>query len=229
MNVLGYAAPTAKADLVPYNFERHNTRANDVVIEIFYCGICHTDLHYVQNDWGASIYPLVPGNEIIGRVVNVGADVSRFKPGDHVGVGCMVDSCQHCEACKYGLEKYCENGPTCTYISIDRHDNMTTFGGYSEKIVVPENFVLRIPDGLDLKGAASLLCAGVICWSPLQHWGVKKGTNVGVIGLRGLGHMAIKRAKGVRANVTLFSRSPRKEQDARSVGADNVVISTDKE
>lgn len=226
MNVLGYAAPSAKADLTPYQFTRRDMRADDVVIEILYCGICHTDLHYVNNDWGGSIFPLVPGHEIIGRVANVGADVALFKPGDHVGVGCMVDSCQHCAACKQGLEQYCEEGPTYTYSSKDRRDRMTTFGGYSEKIIVPEKFVLRIPDTLDLKGAAPLLCAGITTWSPLQHWRVVKGSNIGVIGLGGLGHMALKLAKGLGAHVTLFTRSPGKEQDARRLGADNIVIST---
>jgi alcohol dehydrogenase (NADP+) len=228
MNVLGYAAPSAKAALEPYRFERREPRGDDVVIEILYCGICHTDIHYVQNDWGRSIFPLVPGHEIIGRVTNVGSDVTRFKPGDNVGVGCMVDSCQDCSACKQGLEQYCEEGPTFTYNSKDRRDNTTTtFGGYSEKIIVPQNFVLRIPDGIDLKGAAPLLCAGITTWSPLQHWKVEKGTNVAVIGLGGLGHMALKLAKALGANVTLFTRSPGKEQDARQLGADNVVISTD--
>lgn len=227
INVLGYAAPSAKADLTPYRFMRRDTRADDVVIEILYCGICHTDLHYVRNDWGLSTYPLVPGHEIIGRVLSVGSGVTLFKPGDHVGVGCMVDSCQHCAACKQGLEQYCEEGPTYTYSSVDRHDHMPTLGGYSEKIICPEKFVLRIPDGLDLKGAAPLLCAGITTWSPLHHWGVGKGTNVGVVGLGGLGHMALKLAKGLGANVTLFTRSPGKEQDARRLGADNVVISTD--
>jgi len=226
MNVLGYAAPSVKAELTPFQFERRDMRADDVVIEILYCGICHTDIHYVNNDWGISLYPLVPGHEIIGRVVNVGPDVTRFKPGDHVGVGCMVDSCQYCPACKQGLEQYCEKGPTYTYSSKDRHDRMMTFGGYSEKIIAPEKFVLHIPDGLDLKGAAPLLCAGITTWSPLQYWKVEKGTNVGVIGLGGLGHMAIKLAKGIGANVTLFTRSPGKEQDARRLGADNVIIST---
>jgi alcohol dehydrogenase (NADP+) len=228
INVLGYAAPSAKANLTPYQFERRDMRSDDVVIEILYCGICHTDLHYVNNDWGISIFPLVPGHEIIGRVVNVGSTVTHFKPGDHVGVGCMVDSCQHCAACKQGLEQYCEKGPTFTYSSKDRYDRMPTFGGYSEKIIVSEKFVLRIPDGLDLKGAAPLLCAGITTWSPLQYWKIEKGNNVGIIGLGGLGHMALKLAKGLGANVTLFTRSPGKEQDARNLGADNVVISTDK-
>ena len=227
MNVLGYAAPSMKAELTPFQFERRDMRNDDLVIEILYCGICHTDIHYVNNDWGISLYPLVPGHEIIGRVVNVGPDVTRFKPGDYVGVGCMVDSCQHCPACKQGLEQYCEKGPTYTYSSKDRHDCMMTFGGYSEKIIAPEKFVLRIPDGLDLKGAAPLLCAGITTWSPLRHWGIREGTNVGVVGLGGLGHMALKLAKALGANVTLFTRSPGKEEDARRLGADSIVISTD--
>ena len=227
MNVLGYAAPSAKDALEPYQFERRDMRSDDIVIEILYCGICHTDIHYVQNDWGRSTFPLVPGHEIIGQVANVGPDVTRFKQGDYVGVGCMVDSCQHCVACKQGLEQYCEKGPTFTYNSKDRAENTTTFGGYSEKIIVSEKFVLRIPDGMDLKGAAPLLCAGITTWSPLRHWKVEKGTNVGVIGLGGLGHMALKLAKALGANVTLFTRSPGKEQDARQLGADNIVISTD--
>lgn len=227
MNVLGYAAHSAKAPLTPYNFVRRDPRADDVVIEILYCGICHTDLHYVQNDWGRSSYPLVPGHEIIGRVISTGSDVKRFKPNDVVGVGCMVDSCQHCSACNQGLEQYCEEAPTFTYNSMDRHDQIPTFGGYSEIIIVNEKFVLHIPEGLDPKGAAPLLCAGITTWSPLRRWRIGKWSNVGVIGLGGLGHMALKLAKGLGANVTLFTRSPGKEQDAHRLGADNIVISTD--
>jgi uncharacterized zinc-type alcohol dehydrogenase-like protein len=227
INVRGYAAPSAKAQLAPYQFERRDMRSDDVVIEILYCGICHSDLHSVNNDWGWSMFPIVPGHEIIGRVEKVGPAVTRFKPGDHVGVGCMVDSCQKCEACNQGLEQYCNERPTLTYDNIDRQDKMRTFGGYSEKIIVREKFVLRIPDGLDLKGAAPLLCAGITTWSPLRHWRAREGTNVGVIGLGGLGHMALKLAKGLGVNVTLFSRSPGKEKDARRLGADNIVISTD--
>jgi uncharacterized zinc-type alcohol dehydrogenase-like protein len=227
MNVLGYAAQSPTDALAPYRFERRKPRADDVVIDILYCGVCHSDLHYARNDWGRTTYPLVPGHEIIGRVVSVGPDVTRFKPGDHVGVGCMVDSCRHCAACKHGLEQYCEEYPTYTYGSTDRHDHMRTFGGYSEKVVVSDKFVLKVPDGLDLKGAAPLLCAGITTWSPLRHWKVGKGSSVAVIGLGGLGHMALKLAKALGANVTLFSRSPDKEQDARRLGADKVVISTD--
>ena len=226
-NVLGYAAQSAKDALAPHRFVRRDLRADDVVIEILYCGVCHSDLHQVRNDWGNSAYPMVPGHEIIGRVVSVGPKVTRFKPGDHVGVGCMVDSCRHCAACKQGLEQYCDEIPTYTYNGVDRHDRMPTFGGYSEKIVVSDKFVLKIPDGLDLKGAAPLLCAGITTWSPLRHWKVGKGSNVAVIGLGGLGHMALKLAKALGANVTLFTRSPGKEQDARRLGADNVVLSVD--
>jgi uncharacterized zinc-type alcohol dehydrogenase-like protein len=170
---------------------------------------------------------MVPGHEIIGRVVSVGPKVTRFKPGDQVGVGCMVDSCRHCAACEQGLEQYCESFPILTYNGVDRHDRMPTYGGYSQKIVSSDKFVLRIPDGLDLKGAAPLLCAGITTWSPLRHWQVKKGSNVAVIGLGGLGHMALKLAKAMGANVTLFTRSPGKEQDARRLGADKIVLSTD--
>ena len=229
MNVLGYAAQSAKAALAPHHFERRDPRPNDVVIDILYCGVCHSDLHHVRNDWGNTTYPVVPGHEIIGRVVSVGSDVTRFKPGDHVAVGCMVDSCQHCAACKQGLEQYCEERPTLTFNDIDRRDQMRTFGGYSKKIVVSDKFVLKVPDGLDLKGAAPLQCAGITTWSPLRHWRVANGSNVGVVGLGGLGHMALKLARALDANVTLFTRSPGKERDARRLGADNVVISTDKE
>jgi uncharacterized zinc-type alcohol dehydrogenase-like protein len=227
MNVLGYAAQSAKAALAPYRFVRRDPRPDDVVIDILYCGVCHSDLHHVRDDWGNTTYPVVPGHEIIGRVVSVGSDVTRFRPGDVVAVGCMVDSCRKCAACKQGLEQYCEEHSTLTYNSIDRHDHMRTFGGYSEKIIASEKFVLRVPDGLDLKGAGPLLCAGITTWSPLQHWKVGKGSNVGVVGLGGLGHMALKLAKGLDANVTLLTRSPGKEQDARRLGADNVVTSTD--
>jgi len=208
MNVLGYATQSAKDGLAPHRFVRREPRANDVVIQILFCGVCHSDLHQARNDWGNSIYPMVPGHEIIGRVVSVGRDVTRFKPGDHVGVGCMVDSCQHCTACEKGLEQYCEEHSTLTYNDKDRHDQMPTFGGYSEKIIVSDKFVLKIPEGLDLKGAAPLLCAGITTWSPLRHWQVGKGSKVAVIGLGGLGHMALKLAKALGANVTLFTRSP---------------------
>ena len=227
LKVLGYAAQSATDALAPYRFERRDPRANDVVIEVLYCGVCHSDLHQARNDWHNSLYPMVPGHEVIGRVVSVGSAVTRFQPGDHVGVGCMVDSCQHCAACAQGLEQYCAEFPTLTYNGVDRHDGLPTFGGYSEQIVVSDKFVLKIPAGLDLAGAAPLLCAGITTWSPLRHWKVGPGSKVAVIGLGGLGHMGLKLAKGLGADVTLFTRSPGKEDDARRLGADRIVLSTD--
>jgi uncharacterized zinc-type alcohol dehydrogenase-like protein len=225
--ILGYAAQSAQDALEPYRFERREPRADDVVIDILFCGVCHSDLHQARNDWANSIYPVVPGHEIIGRVLSVGSSVTRFKAGDQVGVGCMVDSCQHCEPCHHGLEQYCEEFPTLTYNGTDRHDHSPTYGGYSENIVVSDKFVLKVPDGLDLAGAAPLLCAGITTYSPLRHWKVGKGSKVAVVGLGGLGHMALKLAKALGAEVTLFTRSPGKEQDARRLGAHNIVISTD--
>jgi uncharacterized zinc-type alcohol dehydrogenase-like protein len=232
MNVLGYAAQSAKDALTPFRFERRDQRPDDVVIEILYCGVCHSDLHTVRNDWASwfpTAYPVVPGHEIIGRVTSVGKDVKRFKPGDHVGVGCMVDSCQKCSSCEQGQEQYCAEIATFTYNHVDRRDKMPTYGGYSEKIVVSDKFVLKIPDGLDLKGAAPLLCAGITTWSPLRHWKAGTGSKVAVIGLGGLGHMALKLAKALGADVTLFTRTPSKEKEALRLGAHNVVLSTDKE
>ena len=227
MNVHGYATHSAQDDLAPFRFERRDPRPDDVVIDILFCGVCHSDLHQARNDWGGSIYPMVPGHEIIGRVAGVGSQVTRFKVGDPVGIGCMVDSCQHCTPCKKGLEQYCEEVATFTYNSIDRHDNLPTYGGYSDKIVASDKFVVKIPEGLDMKGAAPLLCAGITTYSPLRHWQVSTGSNVAVIGLGGLGHMALKLAKAMGAHVTLFTRSPGKEQDARRLGADKVVLSTE--
>jgi len=227
INVRGYATHSPTDDLAPYRFERRTARSDDVVIEILYCGVCHSDIHSARNDWGHARYPLVPGHEIIGRVTGIGSNVTRFKTGDHVGVGCMVDSCQRCTACDQGLEQYCEEGSTFTYNSVDRHDHMPTFGGYSDKIVVSDKFVLKVPDGLDMAGAAPLLCAGITSWSPLRHWQIGPGSKVAVIGLGGLGHMAIKLAKPLGAHVTLFTRSPGKEEDARRLGADRIVLSTD--
>ncbi|MDA8089214.1 MAG: NAD(P)-dependent alcohol dehydrogenase [Nitrospiraceae bacterium] len=231
MNVRGFAAQSSKAALAPFRFDRRDPRPDDVVIEILYCGVCHSDLHTVRNDWASwfpTTYPVVPGHEIIGRVTSVGKDVKRFKPGDHVGVGCMVDSCQKCSACEDGHEQYCEEIATFTYNHIDRRDKMPTYGGYSEKIVVTEKFVLKVPDSLDLKGAAPLLCAEITTWSPLRHWKVEKGSKVAVIGLGGLGHMALKLANALGADVTLFTRTPGKEKDGRRLGAHNIVLSTDK-
>lgn len=229
MRVKGYAAHSKDSDLAPFSFERRDQRPDDVVIEILYCGVCHSDLHTARSDWGGTMYPVVPGHEIIGRVKSVGNQVSRFKVGDHVGVGCMVDSCQQCDACKHDLEQYCKTFPTFTYNAIDRHDQMPTYGGYSDTIVCTEKFVLKMPEGLDLKGAAPLLCAGITTWSPLRHWQVDAGSNVAVVGLGGLGHMALKLAKALGAHVTLFTRSANKEADARRLGADQIILSTSAE
>ncbi|RUL79662.1 NAD(P)-dependent alcohol dehydrogenase [Dyella choica] len=227
LSIRGYAAQSATTPLAPHQFERRDPRADDVVIDILYCGVCHSDIHQARNEWGGSLYPMVPGHEIIGRVASVGAQVDRFKPGDLVGVGCMVDSCQHCAACTQGLEQYCKEMPTFTYNSTDRRDGLMTYGGYSERIVVNDKFVLRVPDGVDPKSAAPLLCAGITTWSPLRHWKVGKGHKVAVVGLGGLGHMGLKFAKALGADVTLFTRSPGKEGEARRLGADHVVLSTD--
>lgn len=225
--VLGYAATSTTSNMAPFDFTRRDPRANDVAIEILYCGVCHSDLHSVRNDWGGATYPLVPGHEIIGRVTAVGSGVKKFIVGDAVGVGCMVDSCQHCPACNEGTEQYCANGSTFTYNDVDRVDGTPTYGGYSEKIVVSEKFVLRIPDGLDLKAAAPLLCAGITTWSPLRHWNITAESKVAVVGLGGLGHMALKLTKALGADVTLLTRSPGKEADARRLGAHHVVLTTD--
>jgi uncharacterized zinc-type alcohol dehydrogenase-like protein len=228
MEILGFAAQGEKQPLASWRFTRRALRADDVQIDIKFCGVCHSDLHQVDNDWGGSIYPMVPGHEVIGIVSAVGPKAVRFKVGDRVGVGCMVDSCQSCAACGQGLEQYCEAVPTYTYNALDRRDGTPTYGGYAEKIVVSENFVVRIPDALDLAGAAPLLCAGITTWSPLRHWKVGPGSRVGVIGLGGLGHMALKLARAMGAEVALFTRSPGKEEDARRLGAETVVLSTDR-
>jgi uncharacterized zinc-type alcohol dehydrogenase-like protein len=227
MNVLSYAAHSANEPLSTFRFERRVPRHDDVAIEILYCGVCHTDLHLSRNHAGVTTYPIVPGHEIIGRVLSVGSSVTRFKPGDHVGVGCLVDSCRHCAPCENGYEQHCTTGPTFTYGSVDRHDGTRTFGGYSDHIVVADKFVLKVPVGLDLAGAAPLLCAGITTWSPLRRWKVGEGSHVAVVGLGGLGHMALKLAKAMGAKVTLFSRSSSKAQDAYRLGADEVVLSTD--
>ncbi|MFT3953942.1 MAG: NAD(P)-dependent alcohol dehydrogenase [Piscinibacter sp.] len=225
--VKSYAAHSPTGRLGLFSFDRRSPRADDVVIEVLYCGVCHSDLHNVRNDWGNAQYPMVPGHEIVGRVLEVGPEVTRFKAGDRVGVGCMVDSCRSCAACGKGWEQYCESGSTYTYNGTDRVDGSRTHGGYSEKIVVAQDFVLRVHDALDLAGAAPLLCAGITLYSPLRHWKVGPGSRVAIVGLGGLGHMGLKLAKAMGAEVTLFSRSPGKEADARRLGADRIVISTD--
>ncbi|MBI1193802.1 MAG: alcohol dehydrogenase catalytic domain-containing protein [Bacteroidetes bacterium] len=222
-----FGTHAAEKPLEPLSIQRRTVTARDVEIDILYCGVCHSDLHTARNDWGGTRYPSVPGHEIVGRVVAVGQDVTRFKVGDSAAVGCLVDSCRTCASCQQDLEQYCLTGFTGTYNGPDKHLGAYTFGGYSERVVVDEHFVLKVPENLDLAAVAPLLCAGITTWSPLRHWNVGPGSKVAVVGLGGLGHMAIKLAKGLGASVTLFSRSPGKADDARALGADNIVISTD--
>ncbi|MFV8365933.1 NAD(P)-dependent alcohol dehydrogenase [Flavobacterium sp. XS1P27] len=226
-NVKAYGTVAADAPLKQMDIQRRNATAKDIEIEILYCGVCHSDLHTARNDWGFTTYPAVPGHEIVGKVTKVGNEVTKLKVGDFAAVGCLVDSCKTCDNCKQDLEQYCSNGWIGTYNGEDKHLGGMTFGGYSENIVVDEDFVLKVPANLDLAATAPLLCAGITTWSPLRHWKVGKGSKVAVVGLGGLGHMAIKLAKGLGAEVTLFSRTPDKEKDAFELGADAVVISTD--
>jgi uncharacterized zinc-type alcohol dehydrogenase-like protein len=209
------------------SFERRSPRPDDVAIDIMFCGVCHSDIHQARDEWGFASYPLMPGHEIVGKVTAVGAEVSKYKVGDLVGVGCMVDSCRSCDACKADLENYCQNGMTPTYAGHDRIDGSLTMGGYSDRIVVSERFVVSIPEKLNLASAAPILCAGITTYSPLKHYGVKPGHKVGVLGMGGLGHMGIKFAKAMGAEVTLFTRSASKAEEGRRQGADHVVISTD--
>jgi len=228
-NVKAFGTKAADAPLKQMNIERREATAKDIEIEILYCGVCHSDLHTARNDWGFTIYPAVPGHEIVGKITKVGSEVTKLKVGDLAAVGCLVDSCRECESCKHDLEQYCLNGMVGTYNGMDKHSGTQTFGGYSEKIVVDEHFVLKVPSNLDLAAVAPLLCAGITTWSPLRHWKVGKGSKVAVVGLGGLGHMAIKLAKGLGAEVTLFSRTPDKKKDGLKLGADEVIISTDED
>ncbi len=223
----GYAAYDPQSDLAPHDFERRDPDPTDVQMEILFCGVCHSDLHMVRNEWGNSEYPLIPGHEIVGRVVKVGEKVARVKPGDMAAIGCMVNSCRECPSCKDGLEQYCLNGATLTYASPDPKGPGFTMGGYSNNIVADEAFILKLPNNLDPAAAAPLLCAGITTYSPLRHWKVGKGSKVAVVGLGGLGHMAIKFAHAFGAEVTLFTTSPGKTEDAKRLGAEQVVISKD--
>ena len=224
--VKAYGASSATADLEPLNIPRRDIGPNDIKVDITYCGVCHSDIHTARNDWKNSVYPVVPGHEIIGRVLEVGSQVKGYKTGDLVGVGCLVDSCQTCHSCNDGLEQYCENGWTGTYNSADKHLGGQTYGGYSTSIVVDEKFILRIPTNIDEKGAAPLLCAGITTWSPLRHWNVKKGDKVGIVGLGGLGHMGVKFANALGAHVVMITTSPSKAADAKALGAHEVLISS---
>ncbi|MDH3322494.1 MAG: NAD(P)-dependent alcohol dehydrogenase [Flavobacteriaceae bacterium] len=226
--VKAYGTEAPDAILEQLDINRREITLKDVEIDILYCGVCHSDLHFARNDWGFTVYPVVPGHEIVGKVIRVGDGVSKFKAGDVVAVGCLVDSCRSCNNCKNDLEQYCPEW-VGTYGGQDKHLNSPTYGGYSESIVVDEHFVLNIPENLDLAGVAPVLCAGITTWSPLRHWHVGKGTKVAVVGLGGLGHMAIKLANALGADVTLLSRSPNKKQDALDLGAHQMVISTDEE
>lgn len=223
----GYAIKGPTSVLEPFNFERREPGPHDVLIEILYCGICRSDIHQARDEWGGAIFPMVPGHEIVGRVTRVGSTVKRFKVGDLAGVGCLVDSCRVCASCKEGLEQYCERGPNFTYNSYEKDGKTPTYGGYSSQIVVDENYTLKISPKLPLANVAPLLCAGITTYSPLRHFKVSPGQRVGVVGLGGLGHMAIKLAASMGAEVTVLSTSKTKEQDARRLGAHDFVVSID--
>ena len=227
--VKAYGTKGEDQDLEAIEIERRSLNSNDVKIKILFCGVCHSDIHAAKNDWGNANYPLVPGHEIVGKVLEIGDKVNQFSEGDLVGVGCMVDSCQECGACSEDLEQFCENGMVGTYNGKDKQTGERTFGGYSTEIVVREEFVLKVPENLDLKAVAPLLCAGITTFSPLNHWGIKKGDKVGVIGLGGLGHMGIKFAAAMGAETIMITTSPKKADDAKRLGADSVLISKDEE
>jgi alcohol dehydrogenase (NADP+) len=229
-SVKAFAAQTPASGMGPFTLSRRVPGPGDVQLEIMYCGVCHSDLHTVRNEWSdfvATVYPCVPGHEIVGRVVSVGSAVKNFKEGDIAAVGCMVDSCHECPSCLAGEEQYCDNFATLTYNSEDKYLGGVTYGGYSDSIVVDEAFVLRIPNGLDPAGAAPLLCAGITTYSPLRYWNVGKGQKVGIVGLGGLGHMGLKLAKAFGARVALFTTSQNKTADAVRLGADEVILSKD--
>jgi uncharacterized zinc-type alcohol dehydrogenase-like protein len=222
-----YAAQNEKTPLAPWTFDRREVGSHDVQFDILYCGVCHSDLHQIKNDWFPGIFPMVPGHEIVGRVVKVGDHVKNFKVGDLAGTGCMVDSCRVCENCKQDLEQYCLNGSSQTYNGLEQDKKTPTYGGYSNTIVVNEDFVLHISENLNLAAVAPLLCAGITTYSPLRHWKVGKGHKLAVLGLGGLGHMAVKFGVAFGADVTVLSTSPKKEEDAKKLGAHHFVVTTD--
>lgn len=223
----GYAAPAAKAPLAPFNFERREPGPHDVVIAVKFCGICHSDIHQVRDEWGGSAFPMVPGHEIAGIVERVGSAVTKHRVGDRVGVGCFVDSCGECSSCKRGLEQFCLKGAAFTYNSTEMDRKTPTYGGYSERIVVNERYVLRIPESLPLDAAAPLLCAGITLYSPLRHWKAGPGKKIAIVGLGGLGHMGVKLAHAMGAEVTVLSQSLRKEADGKRLGADHFYATSD--
>ncbi len=224
-----YAAKSATTPIEPWSLDRREPKPHDVELDILYCGVCHSDLHTVRNEWGGTVYPVVPGHEIVGRVTRVGNEVKKYKAGDLVGIGCMVDSCRECENCKDGLEQYCTKGMVGTYNGKETDGSGMTYGGYSKKILAHEDFVLKVSDKLPLEGVAPLLCAGITTYSPLRHWKVGKGDKVGILGLGGLGHMGVKLAVSFGAEVTMLSHSPSKEADAKRLGAHKFLLTSDKE
>ncbi len=229
IQVKGYAALTAKAPLVPFSFERREPKEHDIVFDIKYCGICHSDIHQAREEWGGSLFPMVPGHEIVGIVTKVGSKVTKFKIGDRVGVGCMVDSCRQCAHCEQDLEQYCLEGATYTYNSRERDDGAVTQGGYSNIMVCNEDFIVRIPESIPLDKAAPLLCAGITLYSPLMHWQAGPGKKVAIVGLGGLGHVGVKIARALGAEVTVLSHSENKRDDALKLGAHHFVSTKDKD
>ena len=225
----GYAAQSQTSPLGPFEFDRREPKPHDVLIDIAYCGVCHSDIHLARNEWGGSMYPIVPGHEIVGQVTAIGSAVTKFKQGDTVGVGCVVDSCRACTNCKEGLQQFCDSGAIFTYNSLERDGVTRTFGGYSTKITVDENYVLAVPTALPLNAVAPLLCAGITTYSPLRHWEVGKNSHVGIVGLGGLGHMGVKFAAAFGAEVTVISTSKHKAEDAKRLGAHHFLVSTDEE
>ena len=223
-----WAAQSATSPLAPFQAPRREVGDRDVLVDITHCGVCHSDIHQARDEWGGSIFPMVPGHEIVGRVARVGKQVERFRAGDIVGVGCMVDSCRTCDSCQRDLEQFCQRGAAMTYNGTEMDRKTPTYGGYSKQVVVDERFTLRIPGGLDPAGAAPLLCAGITTYSPLRHWKAGPGSRVGVVGLGGLGHMAVKLAASMGAEVTMLSTSKAKEADARRLGAQHFALTTDK-
>src|SRR5688572_16569229 len=229
INTRGYAAAAVRAQLAPFTFQRRDPGPQDVVLDLLYCGICHSDIHYVHNDWGISRYPLVPGHEIVGRVTQVGSEVTKFSRGELAAIGCLIDSCRTCRPCQADEEHLCEQRPTPTYAGVERGTGNPTYGGYSDNYVVDQRFALKISPKLDPAATAPLLCAGITTYSPLRHWKVGPGQKVGVVGLGGLGHMGVKIAAAMGAEVTVFTTSPGKREDALALGAVDVVISRDAE
>jgi uncharacterized zinc-type alcohol dehydrogenase-like protein len=225
--VKGYAAQTPTTDLAPWDFQRREVGPHDVQFDILFCGVCHSDLHQIKDEWFKGIFPMVPGHEIVGKVVKVGDHVKKFKVGDLAGTGCLVDSCRTCENCKNDLEQYCLNGNSQTYNGLEQDKKTPTYGGYSKTIVVHEDFVLHVSEKLNLAAVAPLLCAGITTYSPLRHWKVGKGHKLAVLGLGGLGHMAVKFGVAFGAEVTVLSTSPSKEKDAKKLGAHHFVVTTD--